>query len=76
MLKLLRESEATMTGTITSTLVRNLHDEIKTVIDKIAEENNCFGVGAPTPQQVDKNLEIIGKLEEQMDQLQLLNQLN
>jgi hypothetical protein len=60
----------------TSILVRNLHDEIQTVIDKIAEENNCFGIGAPTPQQVDKNLKIIGKLEEQMNQLQLLSQLN
>lgn len=60
----------------TSTLVRNLHTEIKSVIEKILAENNCCGVGAPTPQQVDKNLEIVKKLEEQMVQLQLLNQLN
>lgn len=65
-----------MTETITSKLVRNLYDEIRNVIDKIAEENNCFGVGAPTPEQIDKNLAIIGKLEEQMNQLQALNQLN
>ena len=65
-----------MSETITSTLVRNLHEEIQTVIDKIAEENNCFGVGAPTPEQINKNLEIINKLEEQRNQLRLLNQLN
>ena len=65
-----------MSENITSTLVRNLHDEIQTVINKIAEENNCFGVGAPTPKQIDINLEIIGKLEKQMNQLQLLAQLN
>ena len=65
-----------MTESITSTLVRNLHDEIQTVIDRIAEENNCFGVGAPTPEQIDKNIAIMGKLKEQMNQLQVLNQLN
>ena len=65
-----------MPETITSTLVRNLHDEIRTVIDKIIAENNCYGIGAPTPQQVEKNLEIIEKLEKQMGQLRLLNQLN
>ena len=65
-----------MSGTITSTLVRNLHDEIQTVIDKISEENNYFGVGAPTPEQIDKNLVIIGKLEEQKHQLRLLDQMN
>ena len=75
-LKLFSEREVPMTETITTTLVRNLHDEIKTVIDRIAEENNCFGVGAPTPEQIDKNLEIIGKLEKQMNQLQSLYQLN
>ena len=76
MRKLLRESEVTMTGTMTSTLIRNLHDEIKTVIDKISAENNYFGVGAPTPQQVDKNLEIIRRLEDQMGQLQMLDRQN
>ncbi len=65
-----------MSENIASTLVRNLHDEIRTVINKIAEENNCFGVGAPTPKQIDKNLEIIGKLEEQVNQLKQLSQLN
>lgn len=65
-----------MPETMTSTLVRNLHDEIQTVIDKIAEENNYFGVGAPTPRQVERNLAVIGKLEEQMGQLRLLNQTN
>lgn len=65
-----------MTTSETSTLVRNLHDEIKTVINKISAENNCYGIGAPTPQQVDKNLETIRRLEKQMNQLQQLNRLN
>jgi hypothetical protein len=65
-----------MSTTETSILVRNLHEEIKTVIEKISAENNCFGVGAPTPKQVDKNLEIIKRLEDQMNQLQQLNRLN
>ena len=61
-----------MTETITTTLVRNLHDEIQAVINKIAEENNCYGIGAPTSEQIDQNLKIIGQLEKQKNQLESL----
>ena len=50
-----------MSGSITLSLIRNLHEEIQTAINKIVEENNCYGVGAPSPEQMDKNLEIIEK---------------
>jgi hypothetical protein len=47
---------------------------MQVIIDRITAENNFYGVGAPTPQQVDKNLEIIAHLQKQMNQLQMLDQ--
>ena len=58
-----------------TSLVREFVNNIEGTINEIVAQNNHFGVGAPTPERIEKNLERIRRLEAQLAHLQLLKEL-
>ena len=57
------------------TFVGEFLDNIEGAISEIEAQNNHFGIGAPTPEQVEKNLETLRRLEGQLAHLQSLKEL-
>lgn len=56
----------------TSMLARELQDKISGTIDELVAANNRCGIGALTPEQAEKNLDTIRKLNTLVAQIDLL----
>lgn len=56
-------------------LLREFANTIEDAINDMVAQNNHFGVGAPTPEKVENNLEKIRRLEAQLAHLELLRGL-
>ena len=67
------ELEATISSIQTATFVSEFRGRIESAINELEAANKRFGIGALTPEQIEKNLETIKRLEDQAVQLNMLN---
>jgi hypothetical protein len=69
------EEETAMPIIPKASFVEEFANNIEGAISEIVAQNNHCGVGAPTPERIEKNLEKIRNLEAQLAHLQLLSGL-